>query len=226
MKNLKVFTKNNLNFNKAFNKINQTNNMRNIYFSQTKNMHFDKHNNFVVPTNEEEPLEEVKNWLNRDAPKYLSVFFTNMWNPIAIGANDKFVKEFANKSGAYQNLIVDVDKFPKLKWYFDSKCEPGFHFYYYGSLIKRKGGCNFANNLLEVHRIQESINSNSDLQKYHKGTVDYEQPYYHFESMIERDGMRPTADKYQISIDNFWANQSFYKHALWEDNFCHKRLKR
>ena len=223
---LKIFTNNKINFNKAFNKINQTNYLKNFYFSQNKNIHVNIHNNFVEPSDEEEPLEDVKNWLNKEQPKYLSVFFTNNWNPVAVEANKNFIPEFAVKSGSFRNLIVDVDKFSRLKWYFDSRCEPGFHFYYYGSLITKKGGCNFSKNLLETQRIREYIDSNDELQEYHKGNITYEQPYFDFEAQLEHTGMRPTADKYQHFIYNFWANQSFYKQVLFEDNFCHKRLKK
>jgi len=50
----------------------------------------------------------------------LCIFFTNSWNPVCKKAQPQYAK-FTAKNSFFKHLLVDTDKFPMLRWYFDAK---------------------------------------------------------------------------------------------------------
>lgn len=75
-------------------------------------------------------------------PQLLCIYFTNAWNPVCKRSQPNYSK-FACKNTAFKHLLVDTDKFPKLRWYFDAKFEPYLKAYYFGAEILKFGGANF-----------------------------------------------------------------------------------
>lgn len=74
---------------------------------------------------EEDYLTEVKNWLINSNPQLLCIYFTNEWNPICKKGEEGY-NNFVGKNSKAIHLKINVDKFPKLKWFFDSKVEIEF----------------------------------------------------------------------------------------------------
>ena len=56
-------------------------------------------------------------------PTYTLVYFTAAWNPVC----KKIEKDYENLTAEYSmfhHIRVDCDATPKLKRYFDARCEP------------------------------------------------------------------------------------------------------
>lgn len=182
------------------------------------------HKNYKEPTSNNE-IEEVKDWLNLAKPKFMCVFFTNNWNPIAIEANKNY-QNFTAQPTPFTNLLVDTDKYPKLKWFFDSKCEPGFHFYLYGSLVFKFGGSNFERANKEMKRIQESIDNSNDLQGVNSSTTSYEMPYFKYEKDLEVYGNIKGTDPYQTFEPFPFVPHGLIRYLPFEERFIADRLKK
>lgn len=200
--------------------------MNNFYSCLSRNIFISHNKNYFEPTSNEEELEEVKDWLSNYKPKYLCVFFTNNWNPVCQEANTDFFNKFTTKSGSFKNLRVDVDKFPRLKWFFDSKFEPGFHFYYYGNFISRIGGSNFEKALNETKRIKEYIDSNEELKDYNYYSTTYEQPYFQFENELRVYGRVAGHDTYQAIKPQIFMGPTTLKQMPFEDFLVHHRYQK
>jgi hypothetical protein len=71
-------------------------------------------------TNEQEYVEEVKQWLQNLNPAFLCIYFTNDWNPIAKKAELNY-HHFSQKNSRYIHLKINSDIYPKLRWFFDAK---------------------------------------------------------------------------------------------------------
>ncbi len=69
---------------------------------------------------EEDYLTEVKDWLLKTNPKLLCIYFSNDWNPISLKAEEGY-KDFVRKNSKVTHLKINSDKFPKLRWFFDSR---------------------------------------------------------------------------------------------------------
>jgi len=181
--------------------------------------------NYSEPTTNNE-LEEVKNWLNTEKPKFLCIFFTNNWNPIAKEAN-KHYESFTSQPTAFKNLRVDTDKHPRLKWFFDNRCEPGFQFFYYGTKVSEFGGSNFDRAKAEMLRVQDYIYSENPDFDRNRENVEYEMPYYKYEYEMFRYGNEITSDPYQtfkpLYFNPFVLNLRFMP---FEENYIAKRLKK
>lgn len=196
-----------------------------IYFLLKQNISNNFHNNYFEPSNKEEEIEDVKYWLNKEKPKYLCIFFTNDWNPICKEANKNYVN-FARKTGGFRNLRIDTEKFPRLKWYFDCKNAPGFHFYYYGAQISKLGGSNYDRALEETKRIQSNIDESFELMEFKPNNVTYEQPYFLFEQDYWNHGLQRGIDPYQLYKTSPMAQAGIFKWFCFEDRYVHRRLKR
>jgi len=201
-------------------------NKNSIYSFLSKQITNNRSLNYFEPTDREEEIEDVKKWLNYSKPRFLSIYFTNEWNPICQQYNHLYTKNFTSKSNSFTNLKVDVDIYPRLKWYFDSKHEPGFHFYFYGCLISKIGGCNFEKALAETRRIQEYIDSNTELLNYNASNITYEQPYFNFEDRLTTTGAHRSSDPYQQNSTAMWLNQATFKTFAFEDGLVHQRHKK
>ena len=199
----------------------------NLFKILKRNISINFHNNYIEPTNKEEEIEDVKSYLNKENPKYLCVYFTNSWNPIAKMSNPLY-SNFTSKTGSFKNLRIFTDEFPRLKWYFDSKSEPGFHFYYHGSLISKIGGCNYDKALAETKRIQNTIDSDFKLGNNNSSNIiGYEQPYYNFEANLESNGVQNSLDPGQTMDPRvIFLLLSTWKKAPFEENFVHKRYRK
>lgn len=196
-----------------------------LYNKISKNISINFHNNYIEPTNKEEEIEDVKYWLNTNKPKYLCIHFTNSWNPVCIEGNKKY-NSFAKNTGVFKNLRIDTEQFPRLKWYFDSKHEPGFHFYYFGALISKLGGCNFDKALAEMKKITKHIENDSEQSSYTINNVTYEQPYFKFEDDLELNGSEEGMDPYQFYKPMFFSAFTTLKNMPFEDRWLHARLKK
>jgi hypothetical protein len=198
---------------------------RSIYSHISKNISINFHNNYIEPTNKEEEIEDVKYWLNVNKPKYLCIHFTNNWNPVCIEGNKKY-NSFAKNTGVFKNLKIDTEQFPRLKWYFDSKCEPGFHFYYFGALLSKLGGCNYDKAITEMKRIVKFVENDSDQNSYNTNNINYEQPYYKFEDNMDRNGVEEGLDPYQFYKPIFFSGLVTMKNMPFEEKWAHSRLKK
>lgn len=192
-----------------------------------KNITVNYNNNYLEPSDKEEEIEDVKNYLNKENPKYLCIYFTNNWNPIAKMSNPLY-SNFTSKTGSFRNLRIFTDDFPRLKWYFDSKSEPGFHFYYHGSLISKIGGSNYEKALTEIKRIQNSIDSDFVLGNNNASNIlGYAQPYYDFESKLATKGVENSLDPGQTMDSRLvFLLGMEKKKAPYEENFVHKRYRK
>lgn len=199
-------------------------NFNNLYFTSQKHISINRNKNYFEPSNEEEQIEDVKQYLNKTKPKFLCTYFTNEWNPVCKESNLEYTN-FTVKTGAFHNLVINVDKFPKLKWYYDSKFEPGFHLYYYGTLVKKIGGANYERVLSEIKRVQDFITNENIDQKVNQHNSVYEQPYFHFEQNINTEGRRHSLDSYQ-RFTNFAPNYFVIGRTYpFEENWINQRLK-
>lgn len=169
-------------------------------------------------------LEEVKDWLNTTKPKLLCIYFTNNWNPIAIKSNKDYEK-FTSQPTSFQNLRVDTDKHPRLKWFFDSKCEPGFQFFYFGNKISGFGGSNFERATKEQKRIQEFVDNQASDRNINN--TEYEMPYYEYERTIPLYGNVLTTDPAQ-TFDFVPFNPFLFslRTIPFEENWIANRLKK
>lgn len=197
-----------------------------LYFFQSKGVKQLRHqrNYFEVETNNE--LEEMKEWLNRVKPKYLCIYFTNNWNPVAKRANEDYNK-FTTKTELFVNFRVDTDKNPKLKWFFDNKVDPGVHLYYYGHLLSSFGGINFDRVLKEIKRSQDTIEDSAFKEiGYHN--TEYEMPYYDYERRMDLgygNGVGQT--KGQLTIDHPFNPYTLnIKEFAFEERWIVNRLKK
>lgn len=199
-------------------------NLRRLQFISKMGIRTNFHKNYNEATSNNE-LEEVKHWLNSTKPKYLCIFFTNNWNPVAIEANKSY-QNFTAQPTPFTNLLVDTDKHPKLKWFFDSKCEPGFHFYFYGAEVLKFGGSNFDRATKEMKRIHETIDNSSQFQEINSLTTGYEMPYYAYEKKLTFYGNVKGTDPYQTFEPIPFAPQCFLKHLPFEEKWIADRLKK
>jgi hypothetical protein len=185
--------------------------------------HFNK--NYHEPSTNEE-LEEVKEWLNRTKPKFLCIFFTNDWNPVAKSANLNYEK-FTSHPTPFKNLRVNTDTHPRLKWFFDNRCEPGCQLFYYGTKVTQIGGSNFEKVKKEMKRIQETIDSSGEYYERNLRTVEYEMPYYDYESKLSVYGNIINSDPYQ-TFDHMPFNPLLLnlKDLPFEEQWVAKRLKK
>ena len=196
-----------------------------VYCKISKNISINFHNNFIEPNNKEEEIEDVKYWLNINKPKYLCIYFTNNWNPICIEGNKQY-GNFAKNTGVFRNLKIDTEQFPRLKWYFDSKHEPGFHFYYFGALVSKLGGCNYEKAKVEMKKIVNHIENDSQQSDYTIKNITYEQPYFKFENDLDKNGMEEGMDPYQFYKPIFFSGYTTMKNLPFEDKWAHARLKK
>lgn len=197
----------------------------NFYQNISKCITTNFHNNFIEPSNKQEEIEDVKYWLNTNKPKYLCIFFTNNWNPVCKEGNKEYNK-FAKSTGVFKNLRIDTEQYPRLKWYFDSKHEPGFHFYYFGSFITSLGGCNFEKASKEIKRIVNYVENDPDQNQYNINNITYEQPYFKFENEISRFGVEEGMDPYQFYKPMFFSGFTTLKEMPYEEKWSHTRLKK
>jgi hypothetical protein len=196
---------------------------KNIYFVTNKTIKTFFNHNYVEPETEDE-IEEVKRWLKLSKHKYLSVYFTNNWNPVAKRASNEYPK-FTKKTSQFINLRIDTDKYPRLKWFFDGRCDPGLQFYLYGTRISQLGGTNFEKALLEMKRIQEY--SEKEFSVLNREEIDYEMPYYDYERDLPNSGNPESIDGAQCYGNNPWMIQLLnLKQAPFEENFIARRLKK
>ena len=79
-------------------------------------------NNIVikVPEDEIDHVQETKDFLNRLKPEVLCITFWNSWNPICKNNLNNYYA-FSKKNGGMTHFFINVDKFPKLRWYYDAK---------------------------------------------------------------------------------------------------------
>ncbi len=169
-------------------------------------------------------LEEVKDWLNTEKPKFLCIFFTNNWNPIAKEAN-KHYEAFTAQPTPFINLRVDTDKHPRVKWFFDNRCEPGFQFFYFGTKVSQFGGSNFDRAKKEMVRIQEHIYSENEDRN--RASVEYEMPYYKYEHELYMHGNEITTDPYQTFKPMAFNPYMFGLRVMpFEENYIARRLKK
>ena len=197
-----------------------------IYSRQIKYVSVNYQLNYFTPSNQSEEIEDVRNYLETQKPKYLCIYFTNSWNPVSLEAESKYTS-FTQKTGSFRNLKIDVDMFPRLKWYFDSKFEPGFHFYYFGNLLSKFGGSNFDKAIKETERIKQYIDNNLDIGQYNQHNITYEAPYYEFEqNEIPKSGHIKGPDTYQSFNDANWLGLVSYKLDPLEERWYHARLKK
>lgn len=196
---------------------------KNILKYIKRNIITHRNKNYIeAETNNE--LEEVKDWLNKNKPKLLCIYFTNNWNPIAIKSNKNY-ENFTSQPTSFQNFRVDTDKHPRLKWFFDSKCEPGFQFFYYGNKISGFGGSNFERALQEQKRIQEFVDS--QVSDRNINNTEYEMPYYEYERTIPLHGNVLTTDPAQ-TLDFVPFNPFLFslRTIPYEENWIANRLKK
>jgi hypothetical protein len=62
----------------------------------------------------------VKNWLTATNPQLLCIYFSNDWNPVCKKGEEGY-RNFVAKNSKAIHLKINVDRFPKLKWFFDAK---------------------------------------------------------------------------------------------------------
>ena len=125
------------------------------------------------------------------------------------------------KSSGFMHLKIDVDKHPKLKWYFDSKFEPGCHLYYYGISLKNIGGINFD----RTDRIMKTVVSQVKEQPLSLSTneLNWSQPYYQWESDLGDYGTkRPDEATQSYMATGFRGLNSFSACLHFE---AHVRIK-
>lgn len=200
------------------------NTSKSIYSRIAKNMTFNKNKNYMEPSNEQDQIEDVKYYLNQAKPEFLCMYFTNEWNPICKEANPKYT-DFTTKTEGFKNLLVNVDKFPRVKWYYDCKFEPGFHLYYYGTLLKKIGGSNYDRVLTEMKRVRDYVDKQSISNDINKANAYYEQPYFDFEHNIHVHGKISSLDNYQ-RYSNYGLNYFVVGATTpFEENWVHTRLK-
>jgi hypothetical protein len=129
------------------------------------------------------------------------------------------------KSTEFHHLKIDVDKYPKLKWYFDSKFEPGCHLYYYGISLKNIGGINFERNDRIMKRVisqvkEQPLNLNIN-------QLSWSQPYYQWESDLDEYGTKRPDDAIQSYMATGFRGLQTYTHGLHsEDLTTHVRIKK
>ena len=122
-------------------------------------------------------------------------------------------------------MKIDVDKHPKLKWYFDSKFEPGCHLYYYGISLKNIGGINFN----RTDRIMKTVMSQVRGQKIDMSTneLHWNQPYYQYEADLEDYGTKKPDDAIQSYMATGFRGLQTYTTGLHsEDQTAHVRIKK
>lgn len=214
MKNSKILNYLNTNKHKTY-----------LYYTLNKSIKTNYSHNYIEPNTNEE-LEEIKDYLKLKKPKYLCIYFTNNWNPVAIKNNNLYNK-FSTSQSSFTNLKIDTDKYPRLKWFFDNKCDPGFHFYYWGAKISSFGGANFNRALKEMNRIKDFTEKTPfDDQNLYYDKVEYEMPYYKYEEELSFKGNRNNIDPSQNFGDNNFNPLKFnLRYIPLEDNFVAKRIK-
>lgn len=188
----------------------------------TRNVDF----NYYTPDPKKDEIEDVKSWLNNTKPQFLCIFFTNTWNPICKQYNPDYTK-FTTRTASFAHLMVDTDKFPKLKWFFDCKHDPAFKFYYYGANVENLGGCNFDRAVSSAQRIQEYVSSDNNNLDVNFSKVEYEQPYYQFENELDDYGMKLMNDPGQVfQVPGFSGQMTIFRYIPLENYLVHKRLKK
>src|SRR5450830_445624 len=76
---------------------------------------------YVVP--EGDGVKDVIQHLDKVRPTYTLIYFTAAWNPVC----KKIERDYENLTAEYSmfhHIRVDCDATPKLKRYFDARCEP------------------------------------------------------------------------------------------------------
>jgi len=129
------------------------------------------------------------------------------------------------KATEYTHLKIDVDKYPKLKWYFDSKFEPGCHLYYYGLSLKNIGGINFERNDRIMKRVISQVREQPlDLKT---NELTWSQPYYQWESDLNDYGTKRPDDGCQSYMAvGFRGLQTYTSGLHTEDLTSHVRIKK
>lgn len=118
-----------------------------------------------------------------------------------------------------------MDKHPKLKWYFDSKFEPGCHLYFYGISLKNIGGINFD----RTDRIIKTTISQVKEQTIDLKTNElrWSQPYYQWESDLDDYGTKRPDEATQSYIATGFRGFQTYSHGMFsEDLTSHVRIKK
>lgn len=129
------------------------------------------------------------------------------------------------KSTEFTHLKIDVDKFPKLKWYFDSKFEPGCHLYHYGNTIKNVGGINFEKTHNVMKRAIQQVRNDEILLRPNE--VSFSQPYYSWEAFINQYGHKGPDDYTQQYVSTgFKGFVTFTGGLSTDDKFAHVRIKK
>lgn len=133
--------------------------------------------------------------------------------------------DFVIKSKECTHLKINVDKYPKLKWYFDSKFEPGCHLYYYGNKVKSVGGINFDKTDIIIKRAISQIRGDSSLPKSIENT--FSQPYYAWEADLCDYGLKSPSDGIQNTIaTGFRGLATFTNGIATDDGLAHVRIKK
>lgn len=155
----------------------------------------------------------------------LSIYFTNDWNPICKLGQEGY-KDFVRRTQKSTHLIINSDKYPKLKWFFDCRVEPCLKIYYYGAEIKSIGGCNFDRHERAVNRSFEFINQNFSVDRTGHGK-EYEMPYYKWESNLDITGNDLDVEATGSWQTVGWRGFMSYTRLPNEENYMtHKRLKK
>ena len=87
-------------------------------------------------------MEDVIDFMDREKPTITCVYFHASWNPIC----KEIEKDYLNAVKAFPNvthLMVDCDKAPRIKKYFDARVEPQFLILLNGGELSRIVGFNF-----------------------------------------------------------------------------------
>jgi hypothetical protein len=167
---------------------------------------------------------DLKTALPKLNPEFLCIYFTNNWNPVSL-RGEKTYGDFVLKSREFIHLKINVDKYPKLKWYFDSKFEPGCHLYYYGVNLKNIGGINFERNTVMMSKIVNQLRNSSSLFKAHE--LQYSQPYYEWEANIPEYGVKAPDEKTQTYVSSGFRGLTTFTSGLFtDDKYAHVRTNK
>lgn len=157
-------------------------------------------------------------------PEFLCIYFTNSWNPVSL-RGEKSYSDFVIKTPEYAHLKINVDKYPKLKWFFDSKMEPGVHLYYFGVNLKNIGGINWDRTKLHMQRAISQVRKESDLLK--PNSVEFSQPYYSWEAQLAEYGVKAPDEATQTYIATGFRGITTYTTGIFTDEkFAHVRMKK
>ena len=95
---------------------------KNLFKLPKKNIYYNPKVGYFAPEcNENQKyVQEIKDWLLYTNPKMLCIYFTNDWNPIAKQGEEGY-PDFLKKNLRVTHMKINVDKYPKLKWFFNSR---------------------------------------------------------------------------------------------------------